>query len=479
MHSDQCRNALLDHHQLDIHNLLWFHLPAIFEDDDTESIRKRIEFLLHRELPQFWGREQLNALQHDIEWKTQSRVHVAYDPYWYFQLEIDDKDSDDEKSVSPLKAQKYMVKNRGNGQEKERSIKDLFHFLNDSDFEHHQHDQSARYNLSSPMEVDGYTNSYREHLAMHQVSYYHVPKCGSSSIRKMLSQIGGTRVLWTQSLFDGYAAPSSLVREIECGFTFVRHPIHRFISAYYTLNMMLRLDSRKMSVVSPDKLEAMKGDLKHWDMVDHCYFDFSCFERLYVFIQQLVDDSWKWIGLKDNVLTSRVMEHVGSVSGHFMAAFDGWNLDYVGKVEQFGEHWHLLSRNISECSTGYLERYWQHEEGDSNGTNGTTSRRRLRRSGKEKEKKKKKSNVDEDGVAHNLNGYGQKGHHSLNRTLVDAYYALAMDRTAYDKLAEYYYQDSVCFDYDTSYESFMEYIRLHDPAFDPKTLRPPATGKMQ
>lgn len=265
----------------------------------------------------------------------------------------------------------------------------------------------------------------------------------------MLGQIGGTRIGWRQSWFDGYTAPSSLGRDIECGFTFVRHPIHRFISAYYTLNFMLDYDLEKSTVKHPHKLREMKESLKHWDMIDHCHDDFSCFERLYVFVNQMVDESWKWINNYHNFLSSRVMEHVGSISGHFMAGFDGWNIDYVGKVEQFGEHWKLLSREITECSTGYLEKYWEDEDGR------TSTKRKL------------KGDLG-DGTAHKMKGAGQKGHYSLNRTLVDAYYALAMDRTIYDKLVEYYYQDFICFDYDMSFESFMEYIYEHDPEFDPQ-----------
>lgn len=306
--------------------------------------------------------------------------------------------------------------------------------------------QSATYDVTKPLRVEGYNNTFRERANMNQVTYYHIPKCGSSSMRKMLGQIGGTRILWRQSWFDGYTAPSSLAvdREIECGFTFVRHPIHRFISAYYTLNKMLQFDSKRMAAA---EFKAMRESLKHWDMADRCDSNLSCFDKLYVFVDQLVDDSWRWINNYEDVLSLRVMEHVGSISGHFMAGYDGWNIDYVGKVEQFGKHWDLLSRETPKCSSGYLEKYWEETEGSL-----PSSKRRLK--------------VNGDGAVHGMNQYGQKGHRALNRSLPDAYYALATNRASYDKLVEYYYQDFVCFDYDMSFESFLDYIRLHDPSFD-------------
>ena len=285
----------------------------------------------------------------------------------------------------------------------------------------------------------------------------HITKCASTSIGKMLYWIGGSRINWGQSWFDGYVSPDSLTRDIQCGFTFVRHPIHRFISGYYTMNLMLKGDVNKK--LKPEQVEAMKEKLKHWEIEDECYYDFSCFERLHVFIDQLVDDSWQWINHYKDVLSGRVMEHVGSMSGHFLASYDGWNIDYIGKMEYFDEHWSLLSREISECSKGYLEKYWEEME-NYDIANGTSADEAYK-------------DMDQDGLAHTMKGYGQAAKHTLNRPLVDAYYALAMDRSLYERLAEYYYQDAVCFQYDTSYESFMEYILEHDPEFDADTLRPP------
>lgn len=167
MHSSQCRNALLDRHDLDIIDLLSSHLPSIYEDsDDAQSLEERIDFLQNRDLPQFWGREQLNALQHDVEWWSAYRVHAAYDPFWYFELEVEGN-----VTLDHLRAQRVEVKQRGNKLDRERRDRQQFHFMNRS------HDvggygyQSATYNVTKPIKVDGYNNTFKEHSKMNQVTY--------------------------------------------------------------------------------------------------------------------------------------------------------------------------------------------------------------------------------------------------------------------------------------------------------------------
>ena len=61
---------------------------------------------------------------------------------------------------------------------------------------------------------------------------------------------------------------------------------------------------------------------------------------------------------------------------------------------------------------------------------------------------------------------GQTDKYTLNRTLVDGYYAFALNKELYDKLVDYYYQDFVCFGYNMTYDYFMEYILENDPTFD-------------
>ena len=458
MHSPKCRNALIHRDSIDIRQLLATKLPLIYNitiDDRLHPnfLNQSIDFLLNRTIPQFWGREQLVALQHDIEWWNGARVHVSVDPFWYFELQRGNGYVQRHANY-----QKRAIENRRSKPQKERQATwEQFHF--------HKHFKpnlpTPRYDTTKPIRTDSeFNESLKSHSTMPEVVYYHIPKCGSSSIKEMLYEIGGTRIDWRQSLFDGYVSPRILNRNIKCGFTFVRHPIHRFISGYYTLNWMLHSDSKTLFKNDAAKWDNVTSKLKHWHIVDECFYNFSCLEREHVFIDQMVDEGWKWINNYKDVYSQRVMEHVCSITSHFMAAYDDWKIDYVGRVEQFEEHCGLLSRNISKCSTGYLEKYWEvKEDKEDEHLKGIVSL-------------KEGSNKTDVEIQHRMDKAGQKQKHTLNRTLVDAYYALAIDQTLYEKLAEYYFQDFVCFDYDASFQSFVEFVRFNDPSFDPTRLRP-------
>eukprot|EP01083_Nonionella_stella_P315323 1138702_1 len=85
----ECRNAILHKENIDIIDLLTTRLPIIYKMNATDpSIQNMIQFLLgahrNRRIPQFWGREQLNALKHNVEWFSGARIHVSYDPFWHF-----------------------------------------------------------------------------------------------------------------------------------------------------------------------------------------------------------------------------------------------------------------------------------------------------------------------------------------------------------------------------------------------------------
>ena len=444
MQTSQCRNAILDAEHIDIHSLLKTHLPKIYNlPSNDPRIARMIDFLEKRRIPQLWGREQLNALQHDVEWWSGARVHVSFDPFWYFELE-----KTPPFSQKHLQTQLDTVKRLGDSKQRERASLDpeQLHFLKTQNAS----TRPTRYS-ANVIHLAGYNNTHAAHASLPQVAYYHIPKCASSSTKRMLHRVGGTRLNWRQSLFDGYVSPGVLgdANPIECGFTFVRHPIHRFISAYYTLNLMLKVDARKMG---HNNLELMRTRLTHLQFADECYFNFSCFERVRTFIDALSSESWRWINNYKDLLSQRVMEHVGSMAGHFLASYDGWALHYVGRVEHFAAHWRMLSANVSACSDGYLDRYWRDERAAAADA---TDRE-----------------MGDAGVFYRMKRAGQGGKHTLNRTLVDAYYALAMDRSLFEKLVKYYRQDFVCFDYDATWQAFLRFVLEHDPTFRPRELRP-------
>ena len=64
--------------------------------------------------------------------------------------------------------------------------------------------------------------------------YYHMPKCASSSTASMLADHFDFKQQWVDGPDTNHAPVHT-----QCGFTFVRNPIERFISGYYTINNML------------------------------------------------------------------------------------------------------------------------------------------------------------------------------------------------------------------------------------------------
>lgn len=162
MHSAVCRDAIIDREGINISQLLSTHLPKIYNASDDPSVDQLIDFLMNRSIPQFWGREQLNALQHDIVWWNGARVIVTDDPYWYYELEIGGDFTE-----SHQNSQRRIVGLKGNNDHKERLIHDLgqIHYLKNINL------QSPNYNLSRPIQINGYNNTFRENNAMSQVAY--------------------------------------------------------------------------------------------------------------------------------------------------------------------------------------------------------------------------------------------------------------------------------------------------------------------
>lgn len=61
--------------------------------------------------------------------------------------------------------------------------------------------------------------------------FYHIPKCGSSSTAAMTSDLFNFTIHWQ----EGPERMHDAIRT-RCGFAFIRDPLNRFISAYYTIN---------------------------------------------------------------------------------------------------------------------------------------------------------------------------------------------------------------------------------------------------
>ena len=400
MRYKQCRNAIVDHENIDIIKELKIHLPKVYKTKSAKKIKEIMQFLLDRSVPQLFGREQLNALFHDKPWWTGAAIHVSYDPGY------NDKYN--------------RTKQRG------LNLSEMFDYFRD---------RNKIKNKNMYITKD---NSDNESISMKGVTvYYHIPKCASSSTRQVLFNLGGTRIHWTQSMLIGYAGLNQQLFNnipIKCGFTFIRHPLHRFISAYYTINLMIKQDINNPTKSSQEKRNLWKnlqGNLKFMHFSLKTDRNKECFLRIQMFINEVIYNSWKWIDRYKTYESRRIMEHIGTQTGHFLASFDNFDIDYFGRVEYYQQHLTKLSLKMEEC--GYLH------------------------------------NITKENIPHLMDSNIHKSkipHHKFNRTLVDVYYVLAIDQDLYNKLIDYYYQDFICFGYNMSYSNFMQYIYTHDPLFN-------------
>ena len=156
--------------------------------------------------------------------------------------------------------------------------------------------------------------------------YYMIPKGGSSSIfslLKLTNKYGEFGQIFHENL--RYQAP----KWNDCSFTFVRNPIDRLLSGYYTLNVKI--------------WRSLDGGFEHWSNETlanrlHRIWNFIKIKgeplRFQTFVNELVSEP-------NNFTNSPHHDHVMSIS-HLLSRHLGYsdpqlngNLHFVGKVENF------------------------------------------------------------------------------------------------------------------------------------------------
>eukprot|EP01084_Bolivina_argentea_P233638 393459_1 len=68
-------------------------------------------------------------------------------------------------------------------------------------------------------------------------TYYQIVKCGSSSIKRVLEEYSTSHSIIEEWHSIGNIGDNSNRIHTDCGFTFVRNPITRFIAGYYTIHL--------------------------------------------------------------------------------------------------------------------------------------------------------------------------------------------------------------------------------------------------
>ena len=214
-------------------------------------------------------------------------------------------------------------------------------FSHSHDVEHykvHQKRKNKQYHVSTKIQSSkrkGFNNSKT-------TSYFNIEKSASSTTTTYLKRQEGDYEFEQNIVDSGQSVASN------CTFTFVRDPLQRFISAYYTVNRLMWDVEHH-----PDRV----ADHKHIAELKHV-FKFLTIEGEPERFRAFVDD----LSIFESVFIfgSRHLEHMMSQSAILSVADIsgiGRNIEwftrpelnknddrfFIGKVEQYEEHWTKLT----------------------------------------------------------------------------------------------------------------------------------------
>eukprot|EP01083_Nonionella_stella_P209637 759734_1 len=231
--------------------------------------------------------------------------------------------------------------------------------------------------------------------------YYHIEKSGSSSLGGTLIQFGG---------FNRTYLSENTVTHVDCGFTFVREPISRFISGYYTVNMLIYMHNKyaKKRYPIPDKFS-------FWNITGEP-------QRVREFIKNLIEFRYEF-------LVSSPLEHIMSQTSVLSVAQT--DIHFVGRLHKFKDH---LDRMLDHCGNRFLTE--------------PIDKIMSRMSGFGQSSVK-----DEPDYARMM---GLRRH--KKGMVLPAYKAIADSYESYQSLVEFFRQDFICFGFDHDYKAFRDNV---------------------
>lgn len=280
--------------------------------------------------------------------------------------------------------------------------------------------------------------------------FYHIPKCGSSSTAAMTSELFNFSIHWRPG-------PDRMHEPIhtKCGWAFIRDPIQRFISAYYTINKKIYREMKHEFHSAPDRIpERFVDRLTFLTVVGEP-------QRFEAFMNDLFRYP-DWWGIEDP------LKHISSQS-YFLSNWYGSDITFFGRVEHFGQHWKLLM-NQPECHW-FRDLYQDHPEIDLEnyevshalfhyGTMGDGMWRA--RDDRQKEYIEALGMFD---MLKKMYGRDRKKYNiSEQDVLPPAYYFLT--ESMYNQIVNFYHQDFVCFGYKPDFSQFREYVESKKNPFE-------------
>eukprot|EP01083_Nonionella_stella_P098688 277603_1 len=263
--------------------------------------------------------------------------------------------------------------------------------------------------------------------------YYHIPKSASSSTAAMAKEYFNFGSKWV-TRHDAIQQPYNATH---CGFTFVRDPIKRFISGYYTVNAMI-YGENELNFVNHTN-----NKYEHYKFIKIMGEP----QRFETFLDEIIENSHRFYGVVP-------LRHIASQT-YFLSNWYGSNIHFVGKVENYSNHW-LELLNYDKCGAWF----------------------------------RNKSNIIRNAnIEHVI--YGMY-HHGFDvnfytkpnkqikykeyieamslEIMIDNMYKLPpmyhkMTEKIYNKIVDFYYQDFKCFGYSYGFQPFVKDVEAIDGVF--------------
>ena len=250
------------------------------------------------------------------------------------------------------------------------------------------------------------------HSIYFHFSFYHIEKSGSSSVAGMMHEYH----------FNTSYSSENARFHCQCGFTFIRDPISRFVSGYYTINKLIYWyhEHLKREGKTGPNMDAVPQTFSFYNITGEP-------KRMREFIENIHDYSFEFT-------RTTPLEHMMTQIGVLSIAMV--DIHYIGKSSQLMEHLEIIK---NECADRTYNQ-WMRD--------------------KELEEKKIMTSFGTKWLDPLRPYYTEM----LNLTdyeagdLDPAYLAIADSYDLYQKIVEFYKQDYVCFGFDHDFVAFRDKV---------------------
>ena len=261
--------------------------------------------------------------------------------------------------------------------------------------------------------------------------YYAIRKSASTSIHARINTDFGNKWNTFQIDYKPKYGDNDIYIDTNCGYTFVRNPIYRFISGYYTISEMLYQEydhhSHSLTNLTP---------YQKWIDLGFTFFrKFKEPDRFTAFVDDMISNPYLFSIMKP-------FEHIRTQAGTLYNTFGTMsNITFIGKVEFFDTHWDILMNHCEWFKQHYI------------GNESSSHQHAMKGFG---------AHINND-KSHRVyeRVMGMRSGKYANRSLSPAYYIIAENETLYDILVDYYWQDFICFEYVPNFEEFRDYVIKH------------------